>query len=31
MRLICLIGVQVAAEREGWMIIAIDKYNYGLF
>ena len=30
MRSICLIGVQVAVEREGWMILAIDKYDYGL-
>ena len=31
MRSICLIGVQVAVEREGWIILAIDKYDYGLF
>ena len=31
MRSICLIGVQVAGEREGWMLLAIDKYDYGLF
>ena len=31
MRSICLIGVQVAVEREGWMILAIDKYDYDLF
>ena len=27
MRSICLIGVQVTVEREGWMIFAIDKLN----
>ena len=31
MRSVCLIGIQVAVERAGWMIIAIDKYDYGLF
>ena len=31
MRSICLIGVQVADEREGWIILAINKYDYGLF
>ena len=31
MRSICLIGVQVAVEREGWIILAINKYDYGLF
>ena len=31
MRSICLIGVQVAVERKGWMILPIDKYDYGLF
>ena len=31
MRSICLIGVQIAVEREGRLIIAIDKYDYGLF
>ena len=30
-RSICLIGVQVAVEREGWIILAIGKYDYGLF
>ena len=26
------VGVQVAVEREGWIILAIDKYaEYGLF
>ena len=31
MRSICLIGVQVAVEREEWIILAINKYDYGLF
>ena len=31
MRWMCLIGVQVTVEREGWMILAINKYDYGLF
>ena len=31
MRSICLIGVQAAVEREGWVILVIDKYDYGLF
>ena len=34
MRSICLqllVGVQVAVEWEGWMVLAIDKYNYGIF
>ena len=31
MHSICLIGVQVAVEREGWMILAIDKNDYDLF
>ena len=30
-RSICLTGVQVAVEREGWMILAIDKYDCSLF
>ena len=35
MRSICLSGVQVAVEGEGrmqeWMVLAIDKYDYGIF
>ena len=23
--------IQVAVEWEGWMVLAIDKYNYGIF
>ena len=28
---ICLLGVQVAVEGEEWMVLAIDKYDYGIF
>ena len=28
---ICLLGVEVAVEREGWMVLAIDNYDYGVF
>ena len=31
MRSICLLGVQVAVEGEEWMILAVDKYDYGIF
>ena len=31
MRLICLLGVQVAVEGTGWMVLAIDNYDYGIF
>ena len=31
MRSICLLGVQVAVERKGWMVLAIDNYDYGIF
>ena len=31
MRSICLLGVQVAVERKGWMVFAIDNYEYGIF
>ena len=31
MRSICLPGVQVAVEGEGWMVLAIDNYDYGIF
>ena len=31
MRSICLLGVQVAVERKGWMVLAIDNYDYGSF
>ena len=31
-RLICLLGIQVAVERKpGWMVLAIDNYDYGIF
>ena len=28
MRSICLLGVQVAVEGKGWMVFAIDYYDY---
>ena len=31
MRSICLLGLQVAVEGEEWMILAIEKYDYGTF
>ena len=31
MRSICLLGVLEAIEGEGWMVFAIDKYDYGIF
>ena len=31
MRSICLMGLQVAVEREGWMIFPIDKYDMVYF
>ena len=31
MRSICLLGVQVAVEGEESMVLAIDKYDYGIF
>ena len=31
MRSICLLGVQVAVEGKGWMVLAIDNYDYGMF
>ena len=31
MRSICLLGVQVAAEGEECMVLAIDKNYYGIF
>ena len=31
MRSICLLAVQVAAKGEGWMVLAIDNYDYGIF
>ena len=30
-RSICLLGEHVAVEGEGWMVLAIDKYDYGIF
>ena len=26
-----LLGVQVAVEGKGWMVLAIDNYDYGMF
>ena len=31
MSLICLLGVQVAVEGKGWMVLAMDNYDYGIF
>ena len=31
MHSICLLGVQVAVEGEEWMVLVIDKYDYGIF
>ena len=31
MRSICLLGVQVVVEGKGWMVLAIDNYDYGIF
>ena len=31
MRSICLLSVQVAVEGKGWMALAIDNYDYGIF
>ena len=31
MRSIRLLGVQVAVEGQGWMVLAIDNYDYGIF
>ena len=28
---ICLSGLQVTVEGEDWMVLAIDKYDYGIF
>ena len=28
---ICLLGVQVAVEEKGWMVLAIDNYDYDIF
>ena len=30
-RSICLLSVQVAVEGKGWMVLAIDNYDYGIF
>ena len=30
MRSICLLGVQVAVEGKGWMVLAIDNHDYGI-
>ena len=31
MRSICLLGVHVAVEGKGWMVLAIDNYDFGIF
>ena len=31
MRSTCLLGVQVAVEKEDWMVLVMDKYNYDIF
>ena len=31
MRSICLLGVQAAVEGKGWMVLAIDNDDYGIF
>ena len=31
MRSICFLGVQVAVEGKEWMVLVIDKYDYGIF
>ena len=31
MRPMCLLGVQVAVERKGWMVLAVDNCDYGIF
>ena len=31
MRSLRLLGVQVAVEGKGWMVLAIDNYDYGSF
>ena len=31
MRSMCLLGLQVAVEEKEWMVLAIEKYDYGIF
>ena len=31
MRWICLLGVQVAFEGKGWMVLVIDNYDLAYF
>ena len=31
MRSLRLLGVEVAVEGKGWMVLAIDNYDYGSF
>ena len=31
MHSICLLGVQVVVEGKGWMVLAIDNYDCGIF
>ena len=28
---ICLLGLQVAVDWEEWMVLRIDKFDYGMF
>ena len=30
MRSICLLGEQVVVQGKGWMVLAIDNYDYGI-
>ena len=31
MRSICLLGEQVVVQGKGWMVLAIDDYDYSIF
>ena len=31
MHSICMLGVQVAVEGKGWMVLAVDNYDYNMF
>ena len=28
---ICVLGIQVAVEGKGWIVLAIDNYDFGIF
>ena len=28
---ICLLGMQVAVEGKGWIVLTMDNYDYGIF